>query len=99
VLLTSFLRPTRPQLDIPQCVMLDQGDIKPTVSAKLQSTVTAPRPILVSHPSDGRRLSTAKTWLVTYQDDIPAHGHLSLYKPCLLLNINFIDATDAIINH
>jgi len=44
--------------------------------SRLQSTVTAPRPVFISYLAHGRNLSWPE-WLVTYQDGIPSNGHPS----------------------
>jgi len=42
------------------------------------STANVPRPVLISHPTEGRRLSWPG-WLVTYQDNMPANSHPPQY--------------------
>jgi len=44
--------------------------------SQLQSTADGPWLVLISPPTESRRLSWPK-WLVSYQDGIPANGHLS----------------------
>jgi len=44
--------------------------------SQLQTSSTAPWPVLIYRPSEGRRLSWPE-WLVTYQDGVPARSHPS----------------------
>ena len=42
--------------------------------SRTQSTATAPWPVFISHPIEGRRLSWPE-WMVTHKDGIPATAH------------------------
>ena len=51
-----------------------QSDVQPTVA--YPATASAPWPVILFHPTEGRRLSWPEP-LVTYEDCIPANHHPS----------------------